>query len=152
MTVSRLPDPSELAAGCIFYVADSELTLPGGERPPHDARRPVLIVSDQRQRHGTNALPSTTWPSVLAVPISSSTTYRTRFDVKLSAGEGGLAKKGWARIPALQMIDKDHLEDMLGCVSEPILDLVTARILDYLGILEEEVPEEPDEWADDAPF
>lgn len=153
MTGYKAPHPSDFTAGCIFYVADSELSLPGGERIPHDARRPVLVVSDQRQRHGTNASPSQSWPSVLVVPISSSTkNYRTRFDVKLAAGEGGVKKKGWARIPGLQMIDKDHMEDMLGCVSAETLDLVTAQILDYLGILEEDVPEEVDEWAGEAPF
>ena len=148
MTGSPPANPADNAAGCVYYLADSKLKLPGGERLEHDARRPVLVVSDQNRRHGRNALPSNDWPSVLIVPISSSTTYRTSFDVKLSAGEGGLAKKGWARIPALQMVDKDHLEDMTGCVPQSKLDEVTTQILNYLGILEEQVLEESDEWVE----
>lgn len=113
----------------------------------HSERRPVIVVSDQNEAHGTNSLADDAWPSVLAVPISSSTTYRTKFDVKIAAGEGNLPRKGWARVPALQAVDKRLLTDMLGRVRSEVLDEVTAQILNYLGLVEPE-PQEDEE----APF
>lgn len=102
--------PRQFAAGSLHWMADVLLKLPGdGQQRTQHPRRIVLIVSDQNQAHGTNALPSSTWPSVLAVPISSATTGRTRFDVRISAGEGNLERRSWARVPALQVVDKDHL-------------------------------------------
>lgn len=130
-------------AGCIFYVADVETRLPGGgrERRVHEERRAVLIVSDQGDRHSTNAMPANLWPSVLVVPISSTSKYKTIFDVYLPKGEGNLSKEGWARVPAIQMIDKDFLEDMTGQVRTETLDQVTAQILNYLGIISPGDPE-----------
>ena len=136
-------DPRRYLAGSIYLVADSRLTLPSGEsRLVHDERRPVLVVSDQNEVHGTNAQDARGWPSVLVVPISSSTTYKTRFDVKLAAGCGNLTKKAWARVPALQAIDKAYLEDLLGQVPPDVLDGITAQILDYLGLIQRDVEEE----------
>lgn len=139
--------PGRYLAGSIYYVPDEDARLPGEEaaRLVHEERRVVLVVSDQGEVHGTNALPSDTWPSVWVVPISSSTSYKTRFDVKIGAGEGNLRKKGWARVPALQVMDKDLLEDMIGQVQPETLRLVTAQVLNYLGVLP------PDEPLDDLP-
>lgn len=130
--------PKRFLAGSIYLVADERLRLAGSERTVHNARRPVLVVSDQNAANGTNALPASDWPSLLVIPISSSTSHKTRFDVRLAAGEGNLTKKSWARVPGLQMIDKDYLDDLTGQVSPQVLDDVTAQILSYLGIIEPE--------------
>jgi len=123
----------------MYYIADSVLALPGDEsRVIHDEKRPVLVISDQNEAHGVNAEDKRSWPTVLVVPISSSTSYKTRFDVRLPAGCGNLPKKGWARIPAVQPVEKDHLRDMLGQVPSEVLDEVTAQVLNYLGLIEPE--------------
>lgn len=96
----------------------------------------MLVISDQREVHGVNAQDAKDWPSVLIVPISSSTSFKTRFDVLIPAGCGNLPKKGWARVPAVQPIDKQHLGEMLGQVPLDVLDDVTGQVLNYLGILE----------------
>jgi mRNA-degrading endonuclease toxin of MazEF toxin-antitoxin module len=133
-------------AGAVYFVNDSDIMLPAGEmRATHTERRPVVVVSDQNEQHGTNAEVSGIWPSVLVVPISSSTRYRTRFDVKLGAGEGNLSKKGWARVPALQVMDKEHLDELIGHISGDKLDELTAQILNYLGIIEPDLVEDEDD-------
>lgn len=101
----------------------------------HTTRRSVIVVSDQNQIHGTNSWSSNVWPSVLIVPISTQERLKTAFDVEIPYGEGNLGTRGWARIPALQLIDKDYLEDMSGQIRLEKLEEITARILDYLGIL-----------------
>lgn len=137
--------PTEYRAGAVYWVGDDELMLPGTEsRQVHSERRPAVVISDQRQAHGTNALNEKEWPSVLVIPISSSTSYKTRFDVKISAGEANLPKKGWARVPAAQAIDKSRLTDMLGHVTAETLDQITGQLLNYLGLIEPE--SEGDEW------
>ena len=137
-----MPSASEYSAGAVYFVSDKDLMLPGNEvRNVHVERRPVVVVSDQGQAHGTNALDENEWPAVLAVPISSSTSYKTRFDIKIPAGEANLPKKGWARVPATQALDKAALTDMLGLVKPETLDAITAQLLNYLGILTPEPPE-----------
>lgn len=75
------------------------------------------------------------------------------FDVEIPFGEGGMNKAAWARVPALQVMDKDALEDMSGQVSRDILDQLTAMILDYLGIIRPEEPEATDSVdLDNMPF
>lgn len=143
-----MPSPADFAAGAVYFVNDADVSLPGEERITHDERRPVVVVSDQGGVHGTNAQHPSDWPSVLVVPISSKTSRKTRFCVLVASGDGNLKKKGWARVPALQMVDKECLQDMLGFVRPETLDKITAQILNYLGILS--VSEEIEE--DEAPF
>lgn len=132
-------------AGSVYYVDDERLTLPeAAARQVHLERRPVVVISDQNEVHGTNQ--AAEWPSILAVPVSSSTTYKTRFDVKLGAGEGNLPKKCWARVPAVQMLDKTWLLDLLGRISAEKLAEITAQLLNYLGLIEPDPgPEDDDE-------
>lgn len=145
--------PTRFLAGSVYYVADEQARLPGGdrERKLHEQRRIVLVVSDQNDRHATNSMPSDLWPSVLVVPISSSPKWKTIFDVFIAKGDGNLSKEGWARIPALQVMDKDHLEDMTGQVGPDTLEKVTSQILNYLGIIppEEPVPDVEPEYYED---
>ena len=129
-----MPTKIEFAAGTIYYVRDDKLRLPGPDRQMHE-RRPVLVVSDQTRMHGQNAEPSSKFASVLVVPITSSGARKTQFDWPIEAGDGNITKRGWIRIPALQPIDKDDLEDMLGSVKPDTLKRVTAQILYYLGLI-----------------
>lgn len=116
--------------GMIFNVSDGKLTLPPEHLrgQAHESSRPFVILSNNTK----NVDPS--FPIVMGCPISSSTTYRTQYDVKLSAGEGNLRKKSWARIPALQPIAKCDLSDRLGQLdSDRLLD-IDASIAEYLDM------------------
>lgn len=116
--------------GGIYYIADAALTLPpDSERQLHQERRPFLVLSGP----DTNADPD--WTVVSGCPLSSSTVYRTHLDVKLAAGEGGVTKKCWVRIHAIQPILKEDLEDRVGSLDAVRLQEVQARLLQYLGLI-----------------
>ena len=97
--MARSPRP-----GDIFYVEDKSLSLPPeDDREVHDRRRPCLVLSCAEKNSQRN------WPIVLVAPISSSTTRRTEYCVKLSQGEGNVAKKCWVRVPAIQPVAKTDM-------------------------------------------
>ncbi|MFI0238230.1 type II toxin-antitoxin system PemK/MazF family toxin [Streptomyces sp. NPDC016845] len=119
-------------AGGVYYVVDDKLRLiPDEQRQLHDTRRPVLIVT------GPTANVDTKWPFALVCPISGSTGRKTRYDVQLAAGQGGVTKKCWVRIPAVQPLMKDMLGDRLGTLEERVLSQVQARLAQYLGMIED---------------
>jgi len=118
--------------GGIYYVDESRLTLlPAEQRLVHETRRPVVVLSGS----DTNSDPN--WSFVLCCPISGSTTSRTRFCVKLAAGDGGVVKKCWIRVPAVQPLMKEDLEDLAGSLPEAKLQEAQARLAEYLGLLSE---------------
>ncbi|MEO7897019.1 MAG: type II toxin-antitoxin system PemK/MazF family toxin, partial [Pseudolysinimonas sp.] len=115
--------------GGIYFVADSEITLPPEKgREVHDAGRRFLVLSGRE----TNNRQS--WPLVIGCPISGSTSFRTEFDVLLGAGEFGTIKKCWVRVPALQPILKTDLGALSGTLDTERLNLVQARVFEYLGL------------------
>lgn len=115
--------------GGIYLVKEDAFTLPPEHlRIAHRERRPFLVLGGD-----TNS--EFAWPIVSGCPISSSTSFRTRFDIKLSCGEGGVSKKCWVRVPAVQPILKADLEDYLGALPADRLEEVEARVLLYLGVL-----------------
>lgn len=57
--------------------------------------------------------------------------------------------KGWARVPAVQPVDKRYLSDLTGRVPAEVLDEVTAQILNYLGLIEPEAEEDDAEDEED---
>ncbi|MEU2299633.1 type II toxin-antitoxin system PemK/MazF family toxin [Streptomyces antibioticus] len=130
VTESRMSVP--VYAGGIYYVVDEKLRLiPDEERQLHDTRRPVLIVT------GPTANGDTKWPFVLACPISGSTSRKTRYDVQLAQGQGGVTKKCWVRVPAIQPLMKEALGDRLGTLEERLLSQVQVRLAQYLGMIED---------------
>ncbi|WP_040893570.1 type II toxin-antitoxin system PemK/MazF family toxin [Streptomyces griseoaurantiacus] len=119
-------------AGGVYYVTDDKLRLiPDEERQLHDTRRPVLIVS------GPSSNGDLAWPFTLVCPISSSTTRKTRYDIQLAAGQGGVTKKCWVRVPAIQPLMKDRLGDRLGTLEARVLSQVHTRLAQYLGLLDD---------------
>jgi mRNA-degrading endonuclease toxin of MazEF toxin-antitoxin module len=84
---------------------------------------------------GTESNGDPDWPFVLACPISGSTKRRTRFDVQLGTGQGGVTKKCWIRIPAVQPLMKSDLEDKTGTLEEALLTQVQGRLAQYLGLV-----------------
>lgn len=121
--------PGAVIVGGVYLVADSRIRLlPEEERVVHDPRRPVVVVT------GTNTNTDSDWPLVLICPISGSTSRRTRFDVQLAAGQGGVKKKCWIRVPAVQPLLKAHLEDRSGELDERLLSQLHARLVQYIGL------------------
>ena len=117
------------------------ITLPpDDDREYHAERRPVLVVS------GSLTNSDATWPFVLACPLSSSTTRKTRYCVKLSAEEAA-GKKTWVRVPAVQPLLKAQLQDMVQTIDEGRLEEVHARIVQYLGLFPDaDLEESFDPW------
>ena len=127
--------------GGLYLVADQKITLlPREERQVHEERRRFLVLSGD-----TNS--EQEWPVVLGCPVSASTGFRTRFDVKLAAGEAGTTKKCWIRVPATQPLLKADLEDLTGTLHADRLQEVQARLLHYLGLIGAGEPP-----AEDQPF
>jgi mRNA-degrading endonuclease toxin of MazEF toxin-antitoxin module len=117
--------------GGVYYVRDDIMTLlPDVLRSViHTGRRFFVVLS------GDETDQDEEWPIVSGCPISSSTTLKTKFDVKLGAGEGGVQKKCWVRIPALQSIEKQHLQDFSGLLDPSRIDQIDAALFLYLGQL-----------------
>jgi hypothetical protein len=56
----------------------------------------------------------------------------------------------WARVPAVQPVDKDDLQDFIGTVVPGTLADITEMILDYLGLMPPVAPVEDED--EDIPF
>lgn len=123
--------------GGIYIVRDGALTLPPNDRRDVHPTRPVVVLS----RPDTNVDPN--WPVVLVCPLSSSTGLKTRFCVKLAAGEANSNKKTWIRVPAVQPLLKSELGSHTGTLDQDKLEEVQARLLEYLGL--DDDPDLPDE-------
>jgi mRNA-degrading endonuclease toxin of MazEF toxin-antitoxin module len=124
--------------GGLYLVVDSRLKLlPEEERQVHEERRRFVVLTGSE----TNSEPD--WPVVLGCPVSASTRYKTRFDVKLAYGEAGATKKCWIRVPAIQPLLREHLEDLTGTLSAGRLQETQARLLQYLGLIAPKAPQTP---------
>ncbi|GAB3428545.1 type II toxin-antitoxin system PemK/MazF family toxin [Flindersiella endophytica] len=128
----------KIVTGGVYYVSDEKLSLPPESiRQVHEERRRFLVLSGS----GTNS--ETGWLVVTGCPISGSTGFRTRFDVKLAANEAGVTKKCWVRVPAIQPLLKSDLEDLTGTLTADRLVEVQTRLLQYLGLVDQQAYEEP---------
>lgn len=126
----------QVVHGGIYYVDDSKITLPpDSDRSYHESRRPVVVLSGPE----TNGKRS--WQTVLAAPVSSSTSRKTSYCVRLAAGEGGMSKKCWVRVVAVQPLLKSDLGDRTDVLRPVRLEEIQARLFQYLGVLDD--PEEP---------
>lgn len=122
--------PTPVYAGGIYLVRDELLRLiPEEERQVHVTRRPIVVVS------GPETNSDLKWKFILACPLSTSTTRRTRFDVELAAGQGNVSKKTWVRIPAVQPFMKQHLQDHSGILDARLLEQIHARLAQYMGLV-----------------
>lgn len=137
-----------VVVGGIYFVRDDHIRLvPRDDRPATYERRPVLVIS------GPETNSDTSWEFVLVCLVSSSTSRKTKFCVKIAAGDGNLSKKAWVRVPAVQPMEKSHLEDHTGIIPEDRLEAVQARLVEYMGLLNEEEPDDPlPSSSDDVPF
>lgn len=136
----------QIVVGGVYTVDDDQITLPpNSSREYHDTRTVVVVSGPE-----TNS--DTRWKFVLVCPTSGSTRSKTRFCVKLNAGDGNLRKKCWARVPAVQPLLKDDLKDHWGVIPADKLELIQGRLIEYMGLLSEEEPPSAPQQDDDAPF
>ena len=113
----------------MYLVADDAISLPpDSARDYHEERRPFVIISGQ----DSNDNPA--WPLVLGCPMSSSTKQKTEFCVKLAVGEANCIKKTWIRVPAIQPLEKKALGDYTGPLPDEKLELLRAKVLQYMGL------------------
>lgn len=115
--------------GGVYWFPDDKLTLPPNSQRNLHPRRPVIVVSSDVTNHDRG------WPTVLIVPASSSTSLHTEFCLKLNKGDGGLDKKTWARVPAVQPVLKADLEDFVGRLSPDLLEQLYARLVRFMGLI-----------------
>jgi mRNA-degrading endonuclease toxin of MazEF toxin-antitoxin module len=115
--------------GAVLWLPDDSVNLPPGASRTEHVRRPVLVVSgDANNTDGD-------WPVFLGCPISSQS-YATEFDVRLPAGAGGLAKKGWVRVPLVQPFSKTDVLDRSDQIEANKVDEVIARLLAYMDAIQ----------------
>jgi mRNA-degrading endonuclease toxin of MazEF toxin-antitoxin module len=115
--------------GGVYFVPDDILVLLPSQlrKIIHAGRRYFVVLSGDETNDDDN------WPIVSGCPISSQTGWRTKFDVQLGAGEGGVQKKCWVRVPALQSIEKQHLQDFTGLLDPARIDQIDASVFWSLG-------------------
>jgi mRNA-degrading endonuclease toxin of MazEF toxin-antitoxin module len=115
--------------GGVYLVPDDVMILLPAQlrKVLHAGRRYFVVLSGDETNEDTE------WPVVSGCPISSSTTLKTKFDVQLGAGEAGVQKKCWVRVPALQSIEKKHLEDFTGLLDPARLQQIDVSLFWYLG-------------------
>jgi len=122
--------------GGVYYVKDTTISLPPNDiRNYHEERRPVVVLS------GPNTNSNGGWQTVLVAPISSSTSLKTGFCIKLAAGEGGVSRKCWVRVVAIQPLLKADLGDRLGVLPAQRLEEIQARLFQYMGLPIEDLDE-----------
>lgn len=131
--------------GGIYLVEDAELQLPpAAQRKLHETSRPFVVLSGPETNRNDG------WPLVMGCPLSSQTGWRTTFCVQIAAGEFGMDRKTWIRVPALQPLEKSLLRERKGLLDAARLEVVQSRVADYLGMLDAgDTDEEPngDAWA-----
>lgn len=123
--MAKLP----VVRGGVYLVPDDiTVLLPSQLRKVlHTGRRYFVVLSGDATNNDDD------WPIVSGCPISSQTKWKTKFDVQLGAGEGGVQKKCWVRVPALQSIEKQHLEDFTGHLDPARIEQIDASVFWYLG-------------------
>ncbi|MDG4803738.1 MULTISPECIES: type II toxin-antitoxin system PemK/MazF family toxin [Micromonospora] len=125
---------SPVVQGGIYWVTDTDISLPPNHDRKTHPRRPVVVLT------GPDTNSHAGWRFVLVAPISSESTRKTVYCVKLSAGEGNVASKCWVRVPAVQPLMKDQLTDMIGILPAQRLEEIQARLWQYLGLVDLDEP------------
>lgn len=115
--------------GSVLWLPDDSVNLPPSANRTEHARRPIVVVS------GDDNNADSEWLVFLGCPISSAA-YSTEFDVKLAAGAGGLAKKGWVRVPLVQPFSKTDVLDRAGQLDANLMEEITVRLLSYMDALQ----------------
>jgi len=114
--------------GSVLWLPDTSINLPPDVNRTLHPKRPVIVLS--RDLNNTDDL----WPVFVGCPISSGSS-SSEFDVRLAANEGGLAKKGWARVALIQPFAKVDVMDRAGQLDASVVDEILARWLQYVDAI-----------------
>jgi len=82
--------------------------------------RPAIVVQ--------NDLANRSSPTITIIPVSSSTERVFPFQVRLSAGEGGLSQESKALCEQIRTVSRDRLLERLGRLSQERLDDIRAAL------------------------
>ena len=123
------PDPVQPVHGGVYWVDDARVTMP----PWLPARRlktprPVIVVS------GSTFNFDDSWQFVLVVPTSTEPEMVSRFCVDLRPAESGMSRQTWARVPAIQPLEKTDLLDRCGLLQPMLMRAVIAQLVRYLEL------------------
>lgn len=115
--------------GQIYYVGDQNIRFVPEENRTTHPRRIVLIASSDEQNDNAD------WDLVYVFPLSSGSS-STPYDVRVSAGNGGVVKKSWIRIAHGQAVLKSELQDCLDLngVTETVKKSFVINFLHYTGM------------------
>jgi mRNA interferase MazF len=92
-----------------------------------DKRRPVLIVSNDANNNAST--------TVTILPITSNITRVYPFEVLLNPEDSGLFKISKVQAQQIRTISKQRvLADLVGCLSQELIDLVNDAIKLHLGL------------------
>ncbi|GAA4221607.1 mRNA-degrading endonuclease toxin of MazEF toxin-antitoxin module [Streptosporangium album] len=116
--------------GGVYWVDDSDLTLPPNDERNVKPRRPVIVVSGDE----TNENPD--WPIALVVPISTAPSHKTAYCLQIGAAVANLPKKGWARIVAVQPLAKDEIQDLIGHLPADMQGILHENLFAYMGLVD----------------
>lgn len=112
--------------GGIYLVQDELVTLlPRDDRDLHESR-PVIVLSSNEMNN------QSVWPVVLVVPTSSQPDRATPFCVEIQRGQGNFDRRTWARVPAVQPMEKAELTRFQGPLPGPVLNEILGRLADYI--------------------
>ncbi|ONH59648.1 hypothetical protein CcI49_17045 [Frankia sp. CcI49] len=125
-----------IVIGGIYWINDDKISMPPETNRLNHPRRMVLVVSGP-----SNGDPA--WPLVQIMPLSSQSTRKTRWCVKINAGQGNVERKCWVRIPLSQPILKADLQDQVGVLPEALLLHVQANMAAYHGLEDEDEEDDP---------
>jgi mRNA-degrading endonuclease toxin of MazEF toxin-antitoxin module len=125
---SAMPSSPVLRGG-VYVVSDSALTMPPNDKRQIKRTRPVIVLSGPVPNQDRD------WLGVLVVPTSTSPDFVTPYCVEIARGDGNMTAQTWARVPMVQPILKEDLGNHWGIVKPPTLELLEARLLDYMGML-----------------
>lgn len=117
--------------GCVYFIEDSLIKFPPEDHRTVHPKRAVLVVSSDRVNYEQN------WELAYVLPLSSGSKSHP-LDVRISAGNGGVTKKCWARIAHGQAVLKSELQDCLDIhgVTSTVLRDVVSNMMHYTGIAE----------------
>jgi mRNA-degrading endonuclease toxin of MazEF toxin-antitoxin module len=127
----RDADIGPICSGDVRVVASELLTL---DDPDHAARKParrVIVLEHPR------VLQETRIRTVVVVPCATSP--RGHHDdvlaVPIPEGTPGFTRQAYALTYCIQAIPREHIGELVGIVSQPVLEMLRAAVAEVLDLL-----------------
>ncbi|WP_182899420.1 type II toxin-antitoxin system PemK/MazF family toxin [Microbispora sp. H10830] len=121
---------SFIRKGGVYYVSDRSLTMPPNDQRNLHPRRPVVVLSGDAKNQQSD------WDLIYVAPLSTATTLKTEYCVKLAQGTANLPGKCWVRTVCAQPFLKEELGDYLGQLPPQLVALIEDNLFAYLGLVD----------------